>query len=148
MTPSEHRTRPLVDYLVARDGVPARSGLAFDYLLAADGLFVATESNLLAVRLPVARCRLGGDRIAPVGAACELRHGRLPRAVWTACLAHAEAAARDGHEVAVLVTYRPDGGAGGRYRVIRPPQTVTATRAEYEEPALPPGEVVLLSFHS
>src|SRR4051812_24348901 len=105
---SEHRTRPLVDYLVARDGVPARSGLAFDYLLAADGLFVATESDLLAVRLPLARCHLRGDRIAPVGAACELRRGRLPRAVWDACLAHAEAAAGDGNEVAVLVTHRPD----------------------------------------
>lgn len=148
MTPSEHRPRPLVEYLVARDGLPARSGLAFDYILAADGLFVATESDLLAVRLPVARCRLGGDRIATVGAACELRNGRLPRAVWEACLAHAEAAAEDGREVAVLVTHRPDGGAGGRYRVIRPPQTVTATRAEYEETDLPPGEAVLLSFHS
>src|SRR5690349_17185213 len=134
MTPNEHRTRPLVDYLVARDGVPARSGLAFDYILAADGLFVATESDLLAVRLPVARCRLRGDRIAPVGTACELRHGRLPRAVWESCLAHAEAAAKDGREVAVLVTHWPDGGPGGRYRVVRPPQTVTATRAEYDEP--------------
>lgn len=148
MTPSERSPRPLVDYLVARDGVPARSGLAFDYLLAADGLFVATESDLLVVRLPVARCRLRGDRIASVGAACELRRGRLPRAVWVACLAHAEAAAATGHEVAILVTHRPDGGIGGRYRVIRPPQTVTATRAEYDEPDLPPGETVLLSFHS
>src|SRR5947209_20216986 len=103
MTPSELSPRPIVDYLIAREGVPARSGLAFDYLLAADGLFVATESDLLAVRLPVARGRLRGDRIAPVGAACELRRGRLPRAVWDACLAHAEAAAEDGCEVAVLV---------------------------------------------
>src|SRR5438105_1634100 len=104
MTPSERSPRPLVDYLVARAGVPARHGLAFDYILAADGLFVATESDLLAVRLPVAHCHLRGDRIAPVGAACELRHGRLPHAVWTACLAHAEAAAGDGREVAILVT--------------------------------------------
>src|SRR5262245_54566853 len=110
MTPSDVLPRPLVDYLVARAGIPTRSGLAFDYVLAADGLFVATESDLLAVRLPLARCRLRGDRIAPVGAACELRHGRLPRAVWEACLAHAEATAEDGREVAVLVTHRPDGG--------------------------------------
>src|SRR4051812_38650198 len=108
MIPSELATHPLVGYLVARDRAPARSGLAFDYILAADGLFVATESDLLAVRLPVVRCHLRGDRIAPVGAACELRHGRLPRAVWDACLAHAEAAAGDGREVAVLVTHRPD----------------------------------------
>lgn len=148
MTPSERSSRPLVDYLVARAGLPARSGLAFDYILAADGLFVATESDLLAVRLPVADCRLRGERIAPVAAACELRHGRLPRAVWAACLAHAEAEAAHGREVAVLVAYRPDGGAGGRYRVIRPTQTVTATRTEYDEPDLLPGEAVLLSFHS
>ena len=148
MTPSERPSRPFADYLVAREGLPPRSGLAFDYILAADGLFVATEGDLLAVRLPVAPCRLRGDRIAPVGTACALRRGRLPRAVWAACLAHAEDAARAGREVAVLVTHRPDGGASGRYRVIRPPQTVTATRAEYDEPALAPGETVLLSFHS
>ncbi len=148
MTPSERSSRPLVDYLVAREGLPPRSGLAFDYILAADGLFVATEGDLLAVRLPVAPCRLRGDRIAAVGAACALRRGRLPRAVWAACLAHAEDEAGAGREVAVLVAYCPDDGAGGRYRVIRPPQTVTATRAEYDEPGLLPGESVLLSFHS
>ena len=148
MTSSEHQPRPFVDYLVAREGVPPRSGLAYDYILAADGLFVATENDLLTVRLPVAPCRLRGDRIAPVGATCELRHGRLPRAVWAACLAHAEAEAGAGHEVTVLVTRSPDSGAGVRYRVIRPPQTVTATSAEYAEPDLLPGEAVLLSFHS
>lgn len=148
MTPRERPPRPFVDYLVARESLPPRSGLAFDYILAADGLFVATEGDLLAVRLPVAFCRLRGDRIAPVGTACALRRGRLPRSVWAACLAHAEDAARAGREVAVFVTHRPDGGASGRYRVIRPPQTVTATRAEYDEPALAPGETVLLSFHS
>ncbi len=148
MTPSERPPRPFVDYLVAREGLPPRSGLAFDYILAADGLFVATESDPLAVRLPVAPCRLRGDRIAAVGAACELRRGCLPRTVWDACLMHAEDAARGGREVAVFVTHRPDGGASGRYRVIRPPQTVTATCVEYDEPDLPPGETVLLSFHS
>lgn len=148
MTPSARPPRPFVDYLIAREGLPARSGLAFDYILAADGLFVATEGDLLAVRLPVAPCRLRGDRIAAVGATCELRRGRPPHAVWAACLAHAEDAAQAGREVAVLVTHRPDGGASGRYRVIRPPQTVTSTCAEYDEPDLPPGETVLLSFHS
>ncbi len=148
MMPDKRSPRPLVDYLVARAGLPARSGLAFDYILAADGLFVATESDLLAVRVPVAPCRLRGDRITAVGAACALRRGRLPRAVWAACLAHAEAEAAHGREVAVLVAYCPDGDAGGRYRVLRPPQTVTAERAEYEEPALLPGEAVLLAFHS
>lgn len=148
MTPDERSPRPFVDYLVARQGVPPRSGLAFDYILAADGLFIATENDLLTVRLPVAPCRLRGNQIAPIGPACELRHGRLPRAVWAACLAHAEAEAQAGREVTVLVAHRSDGGAGGRYRVIRPPQTVTATSAEYDEPDLLPGEEVLLSFHS
>jgi len=111
MMPDKRSPRPLVDYLVARAGLPARSGLAFDYILAADGLFVATESDLLAVRVPVAPCRLRGDRITAVGAACALRRGRLPRAVWAACLAHAEAEAAHGREVAVLVAYCPDGDA-------------------------------------
>lgn len=86
MMPSPSPPRPFVDYLVAREGVPPRSGLAFDYILAADGLFVTTESDLLAVRLPVAPCRLRGDRIAPVAAACELRmvacHARSGPPAW------------------------------------------------------------------
>ena len=77
-----------------------------------------------------------------------MRRGRLPRAVWDACLAHAEAAAAAGREVAVLVAHREDSAANERYRVIRPAQTVTATRTEYDEPDLLPGEAVQLSFHS
>ena len=35
---------PLVDYLIARDGLPSRRGPAYDYVLAGDGLFLVAEN--------------------------------------------------------------------------------------------------------
>jgi hypothetical protein len=37
----------LVDYLIARGSAPAPSGLAYDYVLAGDGLFVAAHNPYL-----------------------------------------------------------------------------------------------------
>ena len=52
--------RPLVDYLVARTGPPPPGGLAYDYVLGGDGLWVAAENTVLRVRAPIARCRVRG----------------------------------------------------------------------------------------
>ena len=51
---------PLVDYLIARDGLPARRGLAYDYVVAGDGLFVVAENRFFAVRVPVATATVRG----------------------------------------------------------------------------------------
>ena len=66
----------MVEYLVARDGVPFRKGLAFDYVLAGDGVYLAAENDDLQVRVPVADCNVRG--LPPVYPACNLKHGRLP----------------------------------------------------------------------
>ena len=71
---------PLVDYLVARDGLPPQSGLAYDYVLASNGLYLAAENDLLAVRAPIARCTVRG--LLPMCSACVLKHGRLPALLW------------------------------------------------------------------
>ena len=48
--------RALVEYLVARDGRCRRAaGLAYDYVVAGDGLYVVADNRYLAVRVPVAR---------------------------------------------------------------------------------------------
>ena len=50
----------MVEYLVARDGVPFRKGLAFDYVLAGDGVYLAAENDDLDVRVPIAGCDVRG----------------------------------------------------------------------------------------
>jgi hypothetical protein len=62
--------------------VPSRKGLAFDYLLAGDGVYIAAGNGLLDVRVPIARCNVRGlPRVYP---ACNLNHGRLPVLIWDA----------------------------------------------------------------
>lgn len=134
--------RPLVDYLVARDGPPPRSGLLYDYLLAGDGLWLAAENTALRVRAPVS---LAGVRGLPtLGGACELRHGRLPGAFWAAGVAAAYAAAAHRHEILLLVLHGPAG-----YQLVIPQdQVTTPTSVVYTPPLLAAGEAVILALHS
>lgn len=127
----------VVDYVVARDGVPARSGLAYDYVLAGDGLYLAAENDDLAVRVPVARAAVRG--LATVHAACTLRHGRMPFGLWDAMARMARAAAANGTEVLFVVTFDEDAG----YRLRLPRQVVSATSVAFRRP-----EAVVLEVHS
>lgn len=119
-------TPPLVDYLVARNGEPPPRGLAYDYVLAGDGLFLVARSRLLHVRIPVARCRVRG--LPPLYAACTLPSGPLPVALWEQVVAAALAADAGGHEVFLAVTHRPRAG----YRLVRPLQVGDPEGVVYE----------------
>ena len=127
----------LVDYLVARHGPPPRSGLAYDYLVAGDGLFVAASSSLLEVRIPVARCRIRG--LEPVFAACTLLRGRVPTRLWGAILGCLRAAHAAGCEVLVGIAY--DAARG--YHLVLPDQAVGPIAVEYT-----PEDGWLLDVHS
>jgi hypothetical protein len=106
----------VVDYLVARRGPPRPSGLAYDYVLGGDGLFVAAAAPLLRVRVPVASCTVRG--LPPLYAACMLPHGRVPLVLWEEIVAAALEAQARGREVLLAVRHAP--GAG--YRLVRPAQ--------------------------
>ena len=127
----------LVDYLIARDGPPPRRGLAYDYVLAGDGLYLVAENDALGVRVPVARCAVRG--LPPLYPACTLKHGRLPHAAWETIVAIAEARRLSGHEV--LLVARRDDLVG--YRLVRPPQLAGPTGVVYR----PPSDAVL-EIHS
>lgn len=71
----------IVDYLVVHEEVPAPVGLAYDYLLGGDGLYVAAHNRYLEARVPVARARVRG--LPPLGATFTLRTGRLCQGVNT-----------------------------------------------------------------
>ena len=128
---------PIVDYLVARDGPPARSGAAFDYLLGGDGLYVAAENDHLAVRAPVARCAVRG--LPPLFPACALKHGRLPAQLWERVVRFFRVWHRHGREVLLAVLHDAERG----YRLTVPPQIGGPDRVVYA----PPADVVL-AIHS
>jgi PRTRC genetic system protein A len=130
-------TAPLVDYLIARRGLPPRAGRAYDYLLAGDGLYVVAGNDYLDVRVPVAPCAVRGLR--PVHAACTLRHGRVPAWIWHRLVAEARVRAVTGHEVLLAVVHEPPYG----YRLLRPTQVVGATRVLYR-----PSAATVLEVHS
>jgi PRTRC genetic system protein A len=134
--------RPYVDYLVARGDEPPRSGLIYDYLIAGDGVWLAAENAALRIRAPVAPAAIRG--LPPIGGRCELRHGRLPAALWSACVAAARAAAVARREILFLAILGPGG-----YRLVAPTdQVASATRVAYTPPVLAVGEAVALALHS
>jgi len=126
----------IVDHLVARDGLPPRSGLAFDYVLGGDGLFVVAANPWLELRVPVASCTV--RRLSPVYTACTLPLGRLPASIWDGILRCLQVAHSAGCEVLTGVYH--DGEA---YRLIVPRQVVAPLAVRYE-----PQDNLILEVHS
>jgi hypothetical protein len=127
----------LIDYLVARHGLPPRSGLAYDYLVAGDGLFVAASNSLLDVRIPVARCRIRG--LEPIFTGCTLVRGRVPASLWETVLCCLHLAHAAGSEVLLDIAH----DVGNGYHLILPDQTVGPMAVEYT-----PRDGWLLEVHS
>lgn len=128
---------PLVDYLIAREGVPARRGQAYDYVLAGDGLYLVAENRYLEVRLPVANAQVRG--LPPIYPCCTLRTGRLSGELWEGIVATARLWSLYGREVLLAVTFEESSG----YRLLLPEQAVDPERVFYR----PPSHVVL-QIHS
>jgi PRTRC genetic system protein A len=124
----------LVDYLVARNGPPPRRGLAYDYVVAGDGLYVVADNRYLAARVPVARATVRG--LPPIYASLTLRAGRLPQGLWDQMVA--VACARPEREVLLAVTLEPTG-----YRLLRPAQVAGPASVVYRPP-----RDALLQLHS
>ena len=118
-------TPALVEYLVARDGVPFRQGLAFDYLLAGDGLYLVADNEHLAARVPIADCQVRG--LPLVYPSCNLKHGRIPGWIWDAIVWAAHVGYMSGHEVLLTVRFDPSVG----YRLTVPRQVAGPTHVVY-----------------
>lgn len=115
-----------VGYLVARPGADlAPSGVAYDYLLAGNGVLLRAENPLLRVCVPVASGRIRG--LPVIRPAVELRHGRLPAALFDLALQLCRRAAGIGCELLCVATW--DEGAG--YRLLVPEQRVSASAVRY-----------------
>lgn len=127
----------LVEYLIARDGLPPRRGLAYDYVLAGDGLYLVAENRYLDVRVPVAAATVRG--LPPIYPAFTLRPGRLPQAIWELIVEEARTQGQSGQEVLLAVTHDETAG----YRLARPPQVVGPLQVVYQ-----PLSDLVLEIHS
>ncbi len=127
----------LVDYLIATDGPPAPSGLAYDYVLARDGVYVQAENAHLAARVPVAHCEVRGLR--PLEPVCRLKHGRIPFGIWQHIVAVTRAWALHGEEVLLTVCHVNRLG----YHLVVPRQATGETEIAYS-----PAPNVVLEIHS
>ena len=124
----------LVDYLIARDGLPASHGRAYDYVLGGDGLFVAAENRYLRARIPVAAAQVRG--LVPLCASVDLCLGRLPEALWNHVASVMQA--RKDTEVLLLVRHNGTG-----YQLVRPTQVAGLLRVRYR-----PVADAILEIHS
>ena len=128
---------PLVDYMIAREGLPARQGLAYDYVLAGDGLYLVAENRYLEVRVPVANAQVRG--LPPIYPCCTLRAGRLPRDLWDGIVDAARLWSLYGREVLLAATFEEPSG----YRLLLPEQVVGPENVFYRPPS-----PVVLQIHS
>jgi PRTRC genetic system protein A len=127
----------LVDYVIARDCVPPRRGLAYDYIVAGDGLFLAAENRFFAARVPVAAAKVRG--LPPIYPAFTLWKDRLRPELWERIVSLCRAWGEAGHEVLLAVTHDENTG----YQLVMPNQVVSAIAVRY----LPVADVIL-EIHS
>ena len=128
------RPKP-VGYLVNHPGgLTGSNGIGFDYVLAAGGLYVQSESAHLTARVLAAPCEVRG--LAPVAEKVELAHGPIPAGLFAMGLRWFE----DDPGTERFFAVRWDGRS---YRLVVPPQLGTATSLAYAPPA-----GVVAEFHS
>jgi PRTRC genetic system protein A len=68
----------MVGYLVNYpDGISGEKGIYYNYILAANGLFIEASNPAVAARIPVAECEVRG--LAPMKAKIALTYGSIPQ---------------------------------------------------------------------
>lgn len=94
---------------------------AYDYVLAANGLFMRAQSHVLQVCIRISDTPVRGLR--PLQPAIHLRYGRLPSTMLQHCIADARQASNEhGHLLETLYHVHL---IEGHYRLVKPPQTAS-----------------------
>jgi PRTRC genetic system protein A len=123
-----------VGYLVNYpDGLTGERGLYYNYILAANGLFIEAEGKLIAARVPVAECEVRG--LAPMETKITLTYGSIPQRFFDLALDTFLADPDREHYVAVI--------ASAGYQFYVPVQDNNGGSVVYEV-----GESVVLELHS
>ena len=125
----------MVGYLTKRaDGLFGERGLAYDYILSGNGLWIEAEGILMAARVPVAEAVVRGldemeDQVV-------LRHGPIPQLLFD--LALSEMSKDVSREKYVAVVWRDEA-----YHLEVPEQEMTGGSVHYQNP-----DNVVLDIHS
>ncbi|MDT8307535.1 MAG: hypothetical protein RRC07_16500 [Anaerolineae bacterium] len=114
-------------YLHQSRSLPPNDALAYQYVLAAAGLYLRAANHFFDVLLPIVRCQIRG--LAPLQPHFRLKVPRLPARLLNAVLNDARRArCRNGGLKEALYQFHHDGLAqGARVRVLKPPQRATVT---------------------
>jgi hypothetical protein len=133
--------RPLVEHRLLRELVNQPDeirGLAFDYLVAGDGVYAAAWSDLFYATVPIAACQIRG--LMPVnGAVFGLMHGRVPWQLWDELMLVLDGARVTGCEALVAIEY--DSKCG--YQLVLPEQDAREWSVAFK-----PQDGLLLEVHS
>lgn len=112
-----------VGYLINHpEGLKGERGLYYDYIVAANGLFIEAENKLLEVRIPVADCEIRG--LSPLNTKFILTFGGIPQRFFDLALDMFLADTSKEHYVAVI------GDSGYHFHV--PSQEKEAGKVVYE----------------
>jgi PRTRC genetic system protein A len=121
--------------------LPPNDAQAYQYILAANGLFVRAETRFWQACILVAACEVRG--LQPLQSWFGLKIGRLPATLLTAVIGDARQQRRDGGGLnEALYQFRHD---GHQVRLVRPAQQATASRVQTRQP--PPPDMIL-EIHS
>lgn len=120
--------RKIAGYLVNKpDGLQGEPGLAYDYVLAANGLLVRAEkvtgAGLALLRATVLVAEAGVRGLAPLEPRLELPQGKVPGDLWRAALRMAQL--RWPQELYLAITWR------GCYQLEVPEQEATPGSIRY-----------------
>ena len=118
-------------------GLEGKQGPAFDYILAANGVFIQAENGLLTARIRIADVVVKG--LAPVAEKIALTYGLLPAELLREGLAWTQLAP----ETERFFTIRQDDSGCG-YRLDIPPQLGSASQVRYQTDGGP----AVAEFHS
>lgn len=138
----------LIDHhVVTALPLPPSTAIAYDYLVAANGIFLRANNPYLSALIPVHPFTTHPIRgLEPLTPSVTLHHPRLPEALLTATLTdartHTDAA---GHLIEVLYffTLRND-----TFSVVKPPQAAGVTHVRHEHVPDTPTDSVLLELHT
>jgi PRTRC genetic system protein A len=121
------------------DGLEGEHGLAYDYILAHNGVFLEAQNALFTARIRVGLAQVRG--LKPLSERVKLVHGPVP----SYFLAMVLRLMREDHtrEVYAAVVWDPSTGSGGQYALRQPRQEGTAAHVRYD--VLPN---TVLDFHS
>jgi len=112
-----------------RQGLVGDPGIGYNYILAANGLYVQAENDHLKATIPIFKLEDGRPvrGLAPLEKRVALKHGLIPAQFWyTAYDLFMQDLSSEWY-VAIVWEH-------GRYELAQPPQSTTAASVSYERP--------------